>query len=251
LDFPLTAVSISLTVLTAAGTQYALSECLSAGKIDLKSSLISALSLCLLLRVSDPIFYVFAAALAVGSKFLIRSKSKHFFNPTNFAIVAVLYLLPNQVWLSPGQWDSTSYFAFVIVALGAMIVAKAKTLLVSLSFLGFFVGFAVIRSTWLGDPIDILVHSILNGGFLIFVFLMISDPKSTPDHKKSQILFALLVAALTFILKFQFFEPKAPFVALFLLSPITPLLDLMFKADRFSWNPRESAAKINRLVKNS
>ena len=53
-----------------------------------KSALISALSLCLLLRTDWLALAALAAVVAVGSKFLIRVRDKHVFNPTNLAIVA-------------------------------------------------------------------------------------------------------------------------------------------------------------------
>src|SRR5689334_17348997 len=61
-----------------------------------KSALISALSLCLLLRTDAIGLVVAAAAIAVGSKFLIRIRGKHVFNPTNIAVVALL-LTSDQV----------------------------------------------------------------------------------------------------------------------------------------------------------
>ena len=46
-----------------------------------------------------------AAALAIGSKFILRVRGKHLFNPANFGVGAALLVLPGT-WISPGQWGS-------------------------------------------------------------------------------------------------------------------------------------------------
>src|SRR6266496_115828 len=55
-----------------------------------RSALISGLSLCLLLRTPSPLVGVAAGLLAVGSKFVLRVRGKHIFNPTNVALVALM-----------------------------------------------------------------------------------------------------------------------------------------------------------------
>ncbi|PYO55606.1 MAG: Na+-transporting NADH:ubiquinone oxidoreductase, subunit NqrB, partial [Candidatus Rokuibacteriota bacterium] len=69
---------------------------------DPRSALISGLSLCLLLRTNSLTLAVLTAALAIASKFVLRVGGKHVFNPTNFALVAMM-LLTGAVWVSPGQ----------------------------------------------------------------------------------------------------------------------------------------------------
>ena len=48
-----------------------------------------------------------AAAIAISSKFLIRYRGKHVFNPANVAIVLMM-LASEHVWVSSGQWGSTA-----------------------------------------------------------------------------------------------------------------------------------------------
>ena len=56
------------------------------------SPLISALSLCLLLRTGSPWVALLAAVLSIGSKFVIRVNGKHVFNPTNFGLLVTVAL---------------------------------------------------------------------------------------------------------------------------------------------------------------
>ena len=65
-----------------------------------------------------------AAVVAVASKFLLRVRGKHVFNPTNFALVAML-LVTGQVWASPGQWGSAAVFAFLLASAGGLVVNRA------------------------------------------------------------------------------------------------------------------------------
>ena len=75
----------------------------SAKLASLKSALITALGLSLLLRADHYTTMLLAGSLAILSKFLFQAERKHFFNPANFGIIAAL-LLTNDAWVSPGQW---------------------------------------------------------------------------------------------------------------------------------------------------
>ena len=57
---------------------------------DPKSALISGLSLCLLLRTNLVALAALAGVVAIASKFVLRFHDKHLFNPTNFALVAMM-----------------------------------------------------------------------------------------------------------------------------------------------------------------
>ncbi|MGB2925425.1 MAG: Na+-transporting NADH:ubiquinone oxidoreductase, subunit NqrB, partial [Limnothrix sp.] len=75
----------------------------------LRSSLITALGISLLLRVNHPAVLVLAGSLAIASKFFLKYENKHFFNPANFGIISVL-LLTKDAWISPGQWGTDWWY---------------------------------------------------------------------------------------------------------------------------------------------
>src|SRR6476469_4492439 len=81
-------------------------------RFEWKSAMISGLSLSLLMRSNSFLLMALAAFVAVSSKFLVRWKGKHIFNPTNFAIVVMLVATP-RVWVSGGQWGSAAFFGFL------------------------------------------------------------------------------------------------------------------------------------------
>ena len=99
-----------LIIAATLATQYAFSIGLRLQRFDAKSALISGLSLILLLRTDALAFGAVAGVLAIASKFLLRWRGKHLFNPTNFALVALVATV-DSVWVSPGQWGD---FAFSV-----------------------------------------------------------------------------------------------------------------------------------------
>jgi hypothetical protein len=78
---------------------------LTGAPLDLRSPLITGLSLSLLLRADALWLYATAGVIAIASKFLLRAGGKHIFNPAGFAIVLLL-LASGGVWISPGQWGA-------------------------------------------------------------------------------------------------------------------------------------------------
>ena len=203
-------------------------------RFDPKSALISGLSLCLLLRTNDPWLAVITAAVAVGSKFVLRVHGKHVFNPTNFALVAMM-LATGQVWVSPGQWGSVAVFAFLLASAGGLVVNRAGRADVTWTFLAGYVILLVGRSLWLGDPLSIPVHRLQNGALVLFAFFMISDPRTTPDSRAGRMLFAVMVAGGAYLVQFALFRPNALLWSLAVCSLAVPLIDRLLPGARHQW----------------
>lgn len=207
---------------------------------SLKSGMITALGLCLLLKANSPWVLALAATAAISAKFLIRYKNKHVFNPANFGIIIAI-LLTGDAWISPGQWGSASILFFLIGALGLIVLLKVGRLDISLTFLLTFFLFEYLRTVvYLGWEWDVLLHKFTNGSFLLFTFFMITDPVTTPNSPKARIIWAIMLAALSFSLTSWFYIHTAPIWALFFISPITVILDRKLKGKRFQWFERKS-----------
>jgi enediyne biosynthesis protein E5 len=217
--------SIAATlVATALATQWWGWRLTSASPTDYKSALISGLSLCLLLRTGSVAVAAFAAFLTIGSKFAIRVRGKHIFNPTNFGIVATLIAV-SDAWVSPGQWGDAALFAFAVACVGLLVVTRAARADVTLAFIAAYGTLLVTRSLWLGEPTAIPLHRLQSGAFLIFAFFMISDPKTTPDSRAGRILFATVVALGAYYVQFKLFRPNGLLWSLAVCSPLVPLID--------------------------
>ncbi len=200
------------------------------------SVLISALSLCLLLKTNHWYISLLAALLTVASKYIFRWNHKHIFNPSAFGIVAAIFLT-KDAWLSPGQWGSNAVIFFFVATLGTVVVTRVQKLDISLAFLLAFIGLLFWRQVYtLGWPMDYFIHSVSTGSLLLFSFFMISDPRTSPNHPLARIIWAVLIAIVSFYLAAFKWKYNTPIWVLVAAAPLVPLLDKIFKAEVFQWN---------------
>jgi hypothetical protein len=201
------------------------------------SALITALSLCLLLKTGHGWTSLLAAFLAVSSKYIFRIRKKHLFNPSAFGIAATI-AITGDAWLSPGQWGNGTLLFFLALTLGTIVVTQVQKLDCSLSFLLTFGGLLYWRHVLsLGWPVDYFWHSLSSGSLLLFSFFMISDPRTSPNHPLARILWAMSIAILSFYLAAFRWMYNTPVWTLVALAPLVPVLDLILPARSFQWKP--------------
>lgn len=204
-------------------------------KKGIPSVLISSFGLSLLLKTNDLWVAVLAAVVSILSKFIIRIKGKHIFNPSALGITVAVFLTGNA-WISPGQWGSGAVILFGVCSLGFVVTTRVQKLDVSLSFLGTFAALLFIRQViYLGWPMDHFIQSVSTGSLLLFSFFMITDPRTTPNHSVVRILWSAAIAAVAFYLSAFKFMNGAPIFVLVLAQPLVPLLDILFRARKFEW----------------
>ena len=238
--FDITGAGIAAIFLSALATQGFCSRLAGRG-LDVKSALITSLSLTLLLRTDGPAILAVAAAIAIASKFLIRIRGRHVFNPANAGIVSALlfsqFFAPGLAWTTPGQWGAGTILALGMAGLGLIVTNRAARLDAPLIFLGAFGGLMIARALWLGDPLAIPMLRLQNGALILFAFFMISDPKTTPDGAIARALFCAITALIAFMLNFNFHMSDGIFYALAIACLIRPLIDLFDRAPRHEWTP--------------
>src|SRR5438093_173174 len=231
LDFDITVTRASLLLLTVLATQAICDRLDGCRPVNVRSALISGLSLSLLLRTNRTDLAVVAAVLTIAGKFLIRFRGKHVFNPTNGGLVAML-LLTDQVWTSPGQWGSVAFFAFLTACLGSIVVNRASRSDVTFAFIAFYCALLFSRSVYLGEPLAIPFHRLQSGALLLFTFFMISDPRTTPDSRTGRVVFAMLVAWGAWYVQFRMFRTNGLLWSLALFSLCTPMIDWLLPGGR-------------------
>jgi Na+-transporting NADH:ubiquinone oxidoreductase subunit NqrB len=211
---------------------------------SLKSALITGLGLSLLMKANDPWLFLFAALLAIGMKFLTKVNGKHLWNPANFGIVAAAFL-SGDAWISPGQWGSSALIIFIVGTAGLAVLSNIKRLETGLAFLITFAALEYIRTVlYLGWEHDVFLLKLTNGSLWLFSFFMITDPMTTPNHRKLRIGWAMIVGAISFYLANFYFVNGAPFWTLFFLTPFTPLLDrLSPRIASFMWKNESTTKK--------
>jgi Na+-transporting NADH:ubiquinone oxidoreductase subunit NqrB len=234
LGFDISAARAAVILATALGCQWAASKVWHLPFFDPRSALISAISLCLLLRTRSLTLAAGIAAITILSKFVIRYRGKHVFNPTNFGC-AIAILCFDGAWLSSGQWGSFAIFAFAMVCLGSLVIRRAERSDVTWAFLLCHAGLLFGRAAWLGDPWPIPVHQLQSGALMLFAFHMISDPKTTPDSRLGRIAFAAAVALGAYYIQFKLFTPNGLILSLAAVSALVPLIDLALPGERYRW----------------
>ncbi|MEA5506782.1 RnfABCDGE type electron transport complex subunit D [Halotia wernerae UHCC 0503] len=241
-DWTLRSPLIAVVIATCLFTQWILSLVVSKEpKINhikqitsLRSALITALGLSLLLRSDHWTTMVLAGISAIASKFLFQVGDKHFFNPANFGIISALVLAPDA-WVSPGQWGEQWWYGLLFAGTGGMILQRVGRWDTTAAFLGAYSFLEAIRNLWLGWTWDVYWHRLMSGSLLLFALFMVTDPRSIPNARIGRIVWAVCIAILTFILRNYFFISTAVFWALFALAPLTILLDVLWSASQFSW----------------
>lgn len=228
---------------TALGIQALCTAWLGLPRFDPRSPLITGTSLTLLLRTGDPFVAAVAAGLAIASKFVVRVRGKHVFNPANLGLVAAL-LLFDDAWIAPGQWGTAAWMALFLVGAGQLVIHRAERSDITWALLASWVAVVFGRAAWLGDPWAIPVHQVSSGAFLIFAFFMISDPKTTPDRRSTRIVQALLVAAVAGFFEFALYKPAGLIWALVLCAPLVPLFDSLWPARAYSWPAAKTTATM-------
>jgi enediyne biosynthesis protein E5 len=237
LEFDIAWPQLVVSLGTALLAQYACTRLFGLSSFDPRSPLISGLSLCLLLRTNTLFLAFLTAVVTIASKFIFQRGGKHIFNPTNFGIVAMI-ALTNQVWVSPAQWGSKLYFAFLIACAGGIVIYRATRSDVTYAFLMTYASILFGRAFWLGDPWAIPMKQLQSGALVLFAFYMISDPKTTPDSRAGRILFAALVAAGAAYVQFGLYRTNGLLWSLALCSIATPIIDRLLPAVRYQWNNR-------------
>src|SRR3954452_23083782 len=203
--------------------------------IDLRSPLITGLSLSLLLRADAAWIHLLAGMVAIGAKFVLRIDGKHIWNPAGFAIVVLLFAASGHVWISPGSWGSAVWFAALLAFFAILVLGAARRSDIAIFFLGSHAALLLARALWLGDPLSIPIHQLQSGSLLIFTFFMISDPRTSPDSSIGRFLFAFAVALLGHYMAFFMQMRPALYFALIILSPATLVIDRLIPAPRFTW----------------
>jgi hypothetical protein len=163
-------------------------------------------------------WYVFSgvAALSLLTKYAIRYRDSHLFNPSNIGLVIAFVVLgstraePLDFWWGP--LDAWMIAAYAVILVGGLLITRRLQLLaMALTFwIAVAGGLALIAASghsmtarWAFSPVsgvDYWRVIVFSPELLIFLFFMITDPKTVPLGRVGRVLFALLVAATSTLL---------------------------------------------------
>ena len=226
----------ALAIVTAIATELVMGRITYRSWPHPASAYITGISVGILTR--SPFYWPYAliSFISIASKYVLRLHGRHLWNPSNFGVSAVLFLAPATVSLLSIQWGNTLWPMVVIWILGAAIVWRVGRLHISATYVGSFLVFSLLRSVVSGTPWLATVAPITGPMYQLFIFFMVTDPKTTVRTKPGQCVVAFLVALVETMLRLAEVV-YAPFYALFLVGPAALL---------FEWwtsNPQRSSSR--------
>ncbi len=162
--------------------------------------------------------FVGVVAISMASKYLIRWRGRHIFNPSNLGLVLAFTVLgpkltePQDLWWIPlGPWLIVTYAVLIV---GGLLIGWELRLL-GLE-LGFMAGFAALTAlalaavpdhcmvaSWHVAPMcgwDLWQILVTSPELLVFGLFMIPDPRTVPDGAVARVGFGIMVAILAVLL---------------------------------------------------
>jgi|SRR6185312_8792594 len=218
-------IYIVISICTAIITEIILSKLLLGKMKSFASAYITGISVGILIRSTMVWPYIITAVLSIMSKYVLRYKGRHLWNPSNFGISWMLFMAPLDVAGLSIQWGSNFVGLIVIWVLGFAIVYRAKRFHVTITYVISFIALAYLRSLIVGDTFLAEVSPLTGPMYQLFIFFMITDPPTSVSTRKGRILVVILVALVEFVLRLNSFI-YAPFYALFLVGPLAKYIDL-------------------------
>jgi Na+-translocating ferredoxin:NAD+ oxidoreductase RnfD subunit len=180
------------------------------------------------------------AIVSVMSKYVLRVNGRHIWNPSNFGISVLVFLAPEAVAALSIQWGNYLLPMIVIWCLGSVIIYRVRRFHITATYVLSFILFAFLRSYATGSPWQSEIAPLTGPMYQLFIFFMVTDPKTTVRSKLGQCVVVFLVALVEMILRLNQVV-YAPFYALFLVGPTAMLMDIWL-ASRKANIPAEARA---------
>ena len=220
-----------LAILVSIGVEMALGRLVYGSWPHPASAYITGISVGILIRSPAIWPYVLCSAISITSKYVLRVKERHLWNPSNFGICAMLLLAGDTVASLSIQWGNYLWPMVVIWVLGSIIIWRLKRFHITATYVLAFLALAFVRSAVTGSPWQSEIAPITGPMYQLFIFLMITDPKTTVRSKLGQCIVVVAVAVLESILRLNEVV-YAPYYALFVIGPTALSIGLWLDARR-------------------
>ena len=228
---------LAVSLGTCVVTELVLSRLMRGRVGSVQSAYVSGISLALLLKPQASLLWPFALGgfLAIASKFVLAYRGTHIWNPSNFAITLLLLVAPDRLAILSHQWGNHFATNAVIWAFGLLIASRVRVLHVTATYVACYLPLAALRSTLAGTPVLAELAPITGPMYQLFIFFMITDPRTTVSTKRGRIVVAAVVALVEAAIRFAGdrhvallapLYPAPPIIALALVGPVAKVLDL-------------------------
>jgi Na+-translocating ferredoxin:NAD+ oxidoreductase RnfD subunit len=221
LHFEVSVPQILAAILASALLEVALTFRQSRAFVWPASAMLTGSGVALILRVvgtppdqpwNTDAWYVFAgvAAFSLLTKYVIRYRGNHVFNPSNIGLVIAFIVLgssrvePLDFWWGP--LDGWLLLAYAVIIGGGLLITRRLRLLglAAAFWLTLLVSVGVLAGSghcmtanWAFAPVcgfDFWRVVVTSPEVLIFLFFMITDPKTVPAGQVGRVVFGVLVA---------------------------------------------------------
>lgn len=190
----------------------------------IKSALIIALGLLIILSSRLPWFYAFAGSLAICGKHLIRnSKNQHIYNPTGLAILLSIAIFPDDVFVRGDQFNGSLFASLVVIVMGGMALWRVRRFHATAAYLVASASMSWILASLSPDAEwkRLFLPEFGTEG-LLYMVLMFTDPRTAPEARMRQLAQGFVLGALNVLLRWQEFA-YSQFVALMVVASFAPL----------------------------
>ncbi|MCE9596217.1 MAG: hypothetical protein K8S98_18660 [Planctomycetes bacterium] len=228
---------LALCLGTAIVTEVILSLLLRGEWPNVQSAYVSGISSTLLTKPAGGALWPFIAvpAISIASKYVLVYKGRHLWNPTNFGVCCLVLLAPGSISVLSHEMGSSLATNLVIWALGMVIVWRAGVVHLTITYLAAFTAFSWVRCQILGTEFQTEWAPITGPMYQLFLFFMITDPRTVVSKKKWRIVVAIAVAVVEMLFRLanDFELPGSVYVsnppamyALAVVGPIAMFIDL-------------------------
>src|SRR5215208_4606601 len=140
--------------------------------VNLLSAYISGISLTLLLKPQGGALWPFALGgfIAIASKYVLRYRDNHLWNPTNFAVAALLLAAPDRISVLSHQFGNDLATNLVIWTFGLFIASRVGVLHITMAYVASFLLLNGARALALGQPLAPELAPITGPMYQLFVF---------------------------------------------------------------------------------
>src|SRR5256885_5836868 len=205
--------------------------------VNLLSAYISGISLTLLVKPQGGALWPFVLGgfIAISSKYVLRYRDNHLWNPTNFAVSALLLLAADRVSVLSHQFGNDLTTNLVIWIFGLIIAARVGVLHITLTYVASFLLLNSVRALALAMPVLPEIAPITGPMYQLFIFFMITDPRTVVKGRRRQVVVAILIAIMETLIRFASdkgwplptaFNVAPAFLALAMVGPVAKWLDL-------------------------
>ncbi|QDV04643.1 electron transport complex protein RnfD [Planctomycetes bacterium Poly30] len=224
--------------------------------VSLQGAYISGVSLTILIRPQDGLIWPFVAGafLTIASKYVLRYRSRHLWNPSNIGIAALVLLAPAKIAILSHEFGNDIAGNAVIWGLGLLVATRARVLHISVTYAISFAVLAFLRSAWTGTPVLAELAPLTGPMYQLMAFFMLTDPRTTVGTRRGRIVVVALIALVEALIRLGndldvpyalLFAPAPPILALAIVGPLALALDLRRREPRPSGLDRSPSPALS------